>query len=85
MAMKSVQVGESVFGNKKVTWGKWSGTGTTVEINTGLAHTEHIDLQMKDSAAVDDEPVINETLPCAGAITAIFTSNKAGYWFAFGV
>ena len=83
--MASTQLGETVFGNKRVTWGKWAGTGTTVEINTGLTHTEYIKLQMKDTAAVADEPVINETLPCACDVTAVFTNNKAGYWWAFGV
>lgn len=84
MAMTSVKLGESVFGNKRVTWGSWSGTGTTVEIKTGLAHTEFIGLQMKDSSAVADEPAVNETLPKAGDITVVMTSGKSGYWWAFG-
>ena len=85
MAMTSAQLGESVFGNKRVTWGKWTGTGTTVEIKTGLTHTEFIKLQLKGANAVTEEAVINETLPCTCDVTAIFTSNIAGYWWAFGV
>jgi len=85
MALTSAQVGESVFGNKKVTWGKWTGTGTTVEVKTGLTHVEHFALQLAGSAAIAKQGVVNETLPHAGDISVIVDTNAQGYWFAFGV
>ena len=84
MSMTSAQLGETVFGNKRITWGKWTGTGTTVVIKTGLAHTEYIKLQLKGADALADEPVIYETLTKAVNLTAIFTDGGEGYWWAFG-
>jgi len=86
MAFSSTKVGESVFGDKRVTFGTWDGAGvTTGDIDTGLHHADHIQLTAGGSSIVADAPTINETLPCAGsAVTIIFTSGTDGFWMAFG-
>jgi len=86
MAFSAAKTGETVFGDKRVTFGTWDGGGETGgNINTGLHHVEMMMLTAAGSAIVADAPTINETFPCDGsAITIICTSDKDGYWMAFG-
>jgi hypothetical protein len=86
MAFSATKTGETVFGDKRVTYGTWDGGGETGgNINTGLHHCEHISLTAKGGAIVADAPTVDETLPCDGsAVTIIVTSDTDGYWMAFG-
>ena len=86
MAFSATKTGETVFGDKRVTFGTWTGGGDTGgNIDTGLHHVDHMQLTAAGAAIVADAPTINETFPIAGsAITIICTSNKDGYWMAFG-
>lgn len=86
MAFSATKKGETVFGDKRVTFGTWTGGGTTGgDINTGLHHVESMMLTAAGAAIVADAPTINEMFPCSGsAVTIICTSDTNGYWMAFG-
>lgn len=87
MAFTATKVGESVWGNKRVTWGTLlSDSGSTGgDINTGLHVCEGMFLTAKGSSVVADALTVNETFPVAGsAVTIVTTANAAGYWYAFG-
>lgn len=86
MAFSASKTGDSVWGNKRITYGTYTGGGTTGgDINTGLHICEGIFLTPKGSSIVADAPTVNETLPVAGsAVTIIVTNNTDGYWWAIG-
>jgi len=86
MAFSATKTGESIFGNKKVAWGTYTGGGTTGgDIDTGMHMCEHMQLTAKGSSVAADAPTVNETLPVAGnAVTIVITSDSDGYWFAIG-
>jgi hypothetical protein len=86
MAFTSVVSGQTVFGNLRVTYGTFDGSGvTTGDIDTGLGTVFTMAVNAGGSSVVADSVTINETFPLAGsAITIIFTSGKAGTWIAFG-
>lgn len=86
MAFSSVVSGATVFGDMRVTYGTFNGSGvTTGNIDTGLTEVLFISVNAGGSSVVADSVTINETLPVAGdAVTIIFTSGKTGYWIAFG-
>lgn len=86
MAFSATKVGETVFGNLRVTYGTWDGGSETGgNINTGLHQVVHMQLTAGGSSIVADAPTINETLPHDGsAITIIVTSDTNGFWMAFG-
>jgi hypothetical protein len=86
MAFSSTVTNKTVFGNKRVHYGTWDGSGvTTGNINTGLRLVEHISLTAKKSAVTANTPVVNEVFPCAGsAVTVVFDSGLDGYWMATG-
>ena len=86
MAFSATKTGESVFGNKRVTYGTWDGGGDTGgNINTGLRIVDFMTLTAAGALIVADAPTINETFPVAGtAVTIIVTSDTDGYWIAYG-
>lgn len=86
MAFSATKVGETVFGNFRVTYGTWDGGSETGgNINTGLHKCAFMLLTAGGSSIVADAPTVNETLPCDGsAVTIIVTSDTDGFWMAFG-
>jgi hypothetical protein len=84
MAITIVKIGETVFGNKRVTYGTYlvSGTATTGDINTGLHHCEYCSLQAGQATIVADAPTISGKV--GGIVSIIVTQDTNGYWFAFG-
>ena len=86
MAFSATKVGETVFGNLRVTYGTWDGGSTTGgNINTGLHQVVSMQLTANGSSIVADAPTINETFPCDGsAVTIIVTNDTNGYWIAYG-
>lgn len=91
MAFSATKVGETVFGNLRVTYGYWTAGGDTGgDINTGLHRCVHMQLTAGGSSIVADAPTINETNLAAGkavdgsAVTIITTSNTSGFWMAYG-
>ena len=86
MALLSSIKGQTVFGDKRVTYGTFTGNSTTGgDIDTGLHSVHAMAITAKGSSIVADAPTINETFPCSGAaVTIICTNNTDGYWIAFG-
>lgn len=86
MAFSATKVGETVFGNLRVTYGTYTGGSSTGgDINTGLHQCVHMQLTAGGSSIVADAPTVNETFPVAGsAVTIIVTNNTDGFWMAFG-
>ena len=72
----------TVFGNKRVVFGRATGAGTGGEINTRLRVCEFIALTANKNAVVADAVTLNETLPVAGsAVTIIHTSGCSYVYF----
>ena len=72
----------TVFGNKRITFGRAAGSGTGGEINTQLRVCEHICLTASKATIVADAVTLNETLPVAGsAITIVHTSGVSYIYF----
>ena len=72
----------TVFGNKRVVFGRAAGSGTGGEINTQLRVCEHICLTAMKATIVADAVTLNETLPVAGsAVTIIHTSGVSYVYF----
>jgi hypothetical protein len=86
MAFSATKKGESVFGNLRMTHGTYDGGGETGgNINTGLHQCVAMQLTAGGAGIVADAPTINETFPCDGsAVTIITTSDKDGFWMAYG-
>ena len=86
MAFSSAVTYKTVFGNKRVHYGTFSGASVTGgSINTGLRSCEHISLLVKSSAVAANAPVVNEDLPVDGsAVTVVHDSSAAGYWMGLG-
>lgn len=86
MAFSQVKLGETVFGDKRVTFGSYNGAGvTTGDLNTGLLRAEVVMLTAAGALIVADAPTVNKTFPCAGpTVPIIFTSGSIGYWMAYG-
>lgn len=88
MSITITKVGESVFGDKRVVYGKYvcDGGDSGGEITTGLLHIDMMQVTAAGSSIVADAPTINETFPLSGGdATIICTANSSGYWMAFGV
>jgi hypothetical protein len=76
-----------VFGDRKMTMGKYVNTASTTggNIDTGLKICERIILQPSAGTVIANNPVVNETLPVAGnAITIVTSAGEDGDWIAFG-
>ena len=76
-----------VFGNKKMTMGKYVNTAATTggNIDTGLRVCERILLQSTGTTAPAEAPSVNEALPLSGAAVTIVTGiGRDGDWVAFG-
>jgi hypothetical protein len=86
MAFSASKTGEHVVGDLRMTCGTFTGGGDTGgNINTGLHQVVTMSLTARGSSIVADAPTINETFPCDGsAVTIICTSDKDGYWQAYG-
>lgn len=86
MAFSAAKVGETVFGNLRVTYGTFTGGSETGgNINTGLHQCVAMQLTARGSGIVADAPTINESFPVAGsAVTIICTNNTDGFWMAYG-
>jgi len=84
MAISIVKSGETVFGNKRVTWGTYdvSGTATTGDITTGLHNCECCMLTAGQATIVADAPTISAI--SGGTVSIIVTQDTNGYWLAFG-
>ena len=85
MALVSSITGQTVFGNKKITYGTFTSDTTTGDITTGLSGVDTMMITAKGSSVVADAPTINETFPLAGGdVTVICTSSTVGFWLAVG-
>ncbi len=88
MAFTSTKTGETVWGDKRVTWGTYTnsvGSGTGGNIDTGLVMCEMLTIIPSYSAVAANAPVVNETFPVAGsAVTIVTDAVMNGYWLAFG-
>lgn len=86
MAFSSAVSYKTVFGNKRVHYGTWTGSSVAGgDINTGLRLCEHIQLTVHGSAVTSNACTINESLPVAGsAVTIVHDSGINGYWMAMG-
>jgi hypothetical protein len=84
MAITIVKSGETVFGNKRVTFGTYliSGGATTGDITTGLHNCEFCSVQAGQSTVVADAPTISAI--SGGTVSIIATQDTGGYWWAFG-
>lgn len=75
-------------GRKKVIFGTFTNgvADTGGDIVTGLDEVEDFTIQHTGSAVVDDEPVINETMPLVttGTVTIVTTAGADGIWKAVG-
>ncbi len=88
MAITVTVLGKTVFGNKRVHYGKYtlSGGGTTDEVPTGLQQVHTFVASAAGSSIVADAPTVNETFPLAsGDVTIIGTADSAAYWMAIGL
>jgi len=86
MAFSSTITETTVFGNKRVAFGTFTGDGgsTGGEIETGLDRVDMIHLQQSGSSAVNATS-INETLPLAsGDVTVVTAPDMVGFWIAYG-
>lgn len=89
MALSSSKLGESIFGNKRVTWGTYTDDGSAGgDINTGLSRCDFIVLQPSGNAVETNAPSVNETFAANGfdgsAVTVVVDASSTGAWFAFG-
>ena len=72
----------TVFGNKRVHFGRAAGSGTGGEIDTGLRLCEWIGLTAMKITVVADAVTLDETLPMAGsAVTVIHTAGCSYIYF----
>lgn len=87
MGFASTRKYEGVVGNQRKVVGTYlsDGGSTGGDIDTGL-HSVHEMILQPQGAAVDaNNPVVNETFPCAGnAVTIVTTANAGGTWIAYG-
>jgi hypothetical protein len=86
MAFSSAVSYKTVFGNRRVHYGTWTGSGATGgNVDTGLRLCENILLTVHGSAVTSNQCAVNESLPVAGsAVTIVHDSGINGYWIAFG-
>jgi len=88
MAFHSEITEQSVFGNKRIVWGRYlSDSGDTGgEINTGLSSVSSIWFTPIGSSVEVSAPTIsNVTVPYSPDITIITVANGGGLWFAVGL
>ena len=87
MAFASAISGRGNMGNRAFTFGTFTNgvADKGGNINTGLHRCEFISLQHNKSAAIANQPVVNETLPVDGsAVTIVTDADEDGYWWAIG-
>jgi hypothetical protein len=88
MAITTVVIGKTVYGNKKVHYGTYtlSGAATTGDIETELDQVHGGMVGALGALIVADAPTIDETFPLAdGDVTIIGTANSSGCWVAVGL
>ena len=72
----------TLFGNKRVHFGRAAGAATGGEIDTGLRVCEWIGLTAMKATVVADAVTLDETLPAAGsAVTIIHTAATSYVYF----
>lgn len=88
MAFTYTADGEYNDGEFRVTYGTFTNAeagDTGGDIYTELNVVHDFSLQPSGSAVIDDEPVMNETLPLEQEnVTIVTTGNADGYWRAKG-
>jgi len=86
MAFSSTKEVESVFDNRRYTFGTFtnSGGGTGGDIRTGLEQIEQLIVQPKGTAVAAAHCVTSESFPVRDGVTIVTGANVCGYWFAFG-
>jgi hypothetical protein len=86
MAFKFDKITEWVDRGARHTCGTFTngGADTGGDIYTGLSQVLGMELQLKGSAVVADDPVVNESFPCHDPVTIVTTADADGYWHAFG-
>lgn len=87
MVLTTTIVARTVFGNKRVVYGKGviSGGTATGDVTTGLSSVEYFDITV--AGAAQKGCSVNETLPLAsGDVTVVTeTNDQTFYWFAIGI
>ena len=76
-----------VFGDRKMTMGKYVNTATSTggNIDTGLSICERLILIPTGTTVPAEAPAVNETLPIDGSAVTIVTGiARDGDWVAFG-
>lgn len=86
MTLTSTITKQTVIGDRKLVIGTFTNDGTGGDIETGLRVVEQIHIQHTGSAAVEETPSVNETLPLGDRTspTIVTTNAKAGIWMAIG-
>ena len=88
MAFASTVRGRTVFGNKRISWGAYTNSGTNGgDIDTGMDVCEFLKLQTKGSATATVLPsILVDVLPKQGGVVTVLNNTSAdnGYWWAFG-
>ena len=90
MAFSSERTGQTVKGNKRVTWGTYTALGASSgNVATSLSSCESFVITSNSPAAVATPcttPLcISETFPLAGgSVTMYCEDNDYGYWKASG-
>lgn len=91
MAFTTTETFSSAFGDKRVKFGIYTNSGTTLitggTISTGLSRTEFIILQPNGTTVTDNaQPVVSTTIPADSGNVAIVTpSGQDGIYFVGGI
>ena len=87
MAIANTIIDRTVWGDKRVVYGKSviSGDTNTGDVATGLSRVEMF--QVTVSGATQKGCSVNETLPLSGGDVTVVTesNNQTFYWLAIGV
>lgn len=84
MAVTCVRQGEFVEGNKRYSYGTFTGSSTGGDLYTGLQRVEGLILTPKSAVTPTEECAVVETFPCYDPVTIAVTSDVDGYWLAEG-
>ena len=91
MASSSLVIGEMPIGNKRITYGSFTNTGSeqTCEVITGLIEVENFEITPKGSSVLTNACTVYETFPLLSStgevsVTIICDAGVDGYWRAIG-
>jgi len=79
--------GRTVFGDKRVVYGRFTngGADTGGDVVTGLSVVEQFHITLQGAAVVASAPVVNETLPLnSGDVTIVTVADADGQFIAIG-